>query len=223
MECKPRLLGGVMLPFVLAGALASCAPDVERTGSIRDVTDRGHSNDPALRAGLERMAERQRNQEMAALAPRTEPQASAPEQPPEPVQVARALEPVPERAPTTTVPEAPAPEVRAGPDTPMDCLPAGLRRIVDETARRFGPVEVVSTTHLHTGNHNAGRAKIHADCKAVDIRTQASPAEVVAFVRTLPGLGGVGSYKNGVIHLDDASAHPPNAYAKRSREGADDE
>jgi hypothetical protein len=127
---------------------------------------------------------------------------------PAPLQEARIPDPVPAPAPVEAPAAAavtPPPDIRvASPDdTPMGCLPAGLKGILDATARRFGYVEVVSTTHLHTDN------------MAADIKTPADPAEVIAFVRTLPGLGGIGTYRNGVIHLDDASAHPQDAYAKR--------
>ena len=199
--------------LLAGGALASCVPDVERTGSLAPISDRGKVDDPALRAGLERLASREREREAAGRE-----RAGAPAPVP-PVQVAKAPDPLPDVQPPAVQAAAPQPQIQADADTPLDCLPAGLRRILDETALRFGSVEVVSTTHLHTGNHNAGRAKIHADCKAADIRTPAPPAEVVAFVRTLPGLGGIGSYRNGVIHLDDASAHPPDSYANRPTSG----
>ncbi len=71
-------------------------------------------------------------------------------------------------------------------------------------SKRFGPVTIVSTTHLHTANHSPGsiREKLHLDCKAVDIRTPRDPKEVMAYLRSRPEVGGVNTYMNKVIHFD---------------------
>jgi hypothetical protein len=95
----------------------------------------------------------------------------------------------------------------------MACLPQRMRDVIKAIGEQIGPVHVVSTTVLHTGNHNRAREKLHRDCLAVDFKIDdADAAKVIAFLRQQPGSGGIGHYKNGVIHLDDASAHPPGAY-----------
>ena len=96
---------------------------------------------------------------------------------------------------------------------PLDCLPPRMREILKAVSTEYGRVSVVSTTTVNTGNHNKAREKLHHDCLAVDFRVDnADPKAVLAFLRLQPGMGGLGHYKNGVIHMDDASAHPPGAY-----------
>ena len=83
------------------------------------------------------------------------------------------------------------------------CLPASLRSALNEVARRYGPVTVVSTKHLNTRNHAAGSArhKLHEACKAVDFRVDVRRVpEVKAFLRTRNDVAGVEHYRDGVIH-----------------------
>jgi uncharacterized protein YcbK (DUF882 family) len=87
---------------------------------------------------------------------------------------------------------------------PLDCLPDALRTVLRDLEARFGKVTIVATTQLQTANHSAGgaRANMHADCKAVDIKTAREPKEVLAFLRSRPEVGGTASYRNNVIHFD---------------------
>jgi hypothetical protein len=105
--------------------------------------------------------------------------------------------------PGPSAPPAPA-QLASQSGAPLECLPAPLRAVLDDLQSSFGPVTVVSTTHLHTDNHEAGsvRAKMHPACRAVDIRTARDPKEVVAFLRSRPEIGGVNSYRNRIIHFD---------------------
>jgi len=223
------------LAALAALALGSCAPgqaptargperDIDVTGALGRSLREGERADPALRDGMERLAGRMRDDGIApspgrAPAPSSAEPAGGPEPVREAARVGPSEIPVPQVPPPPAVAAEPAPVVVAGGGSPMECLPPDLRENLDAVARRFGRVDVVSTTELHTENHGRGRAKIHADCKAVDFRTPASPAEVIAFLRTRPGVGGVQSFRNGVVHLDDASAHPAQAY-RRSGDGA---
>jgi hypothetical protein len=79
-----------------------------------------------------------------------------------------------------------------------------LRAVLTDLEAKFGQVNVVSTKHLHTGNHSAGsiREKLHHDCRAVDIKVDRNPAEMVAFLRTRPEVAGINHYRNRVIHFD---------------------
>lgn len=95
--------------------------------------------------------------------------------------------------------------VSASADAPTACLPGALRTALADVANRFGPVTVVSTQHLNTRNHASGSArhKLHEACKAVDFRVDPqSAAEVKAYLRARPGIGGVESYRDGVVHID---------------------
>jgi hypothetical protein len=87
---------------------------------------------------------------------------------------------------------------------PTACLPDSLRAVLTDLEARFGDVTVVSTTHLHTDNHSPGsvRERMHLACKAIDFRTTTERSEVIAYLRSRPEVGGVNSYRNGVIHFD---------------------
>ena len=90
-------------------------------------------------------------------------------------------------------------------NAPTGCLADALRTVLSDVATRFGPVTIVSTTHLHTNNHGSGstREKLHAACKAVDLKVQSRGGEVVAYLRSRPEVGGINTYRNnGVIHID---------------------
>jgi hypothetical protein len=90
---------------------------------------------------------------------------------------------------------------------PMDCLPEGLRTVLQDVQARFGTVILVSTRELHTDNHSPGAArhKMHSACKAVDFKVEGDLNAVTAYLRTRPEVSGVNSYKNNrVIHIDAA-------------------
>ena len=52
--------------------------------------------------------------------------------------------------------------------TPMECVPASLKTVLNEVSAQFGPLTIASTTLLQTDNHLSGsdREKLHAACKA---------------------------------------------------------
>ena len=90
---------------------------------------------------------------------------------------------------------------------PLDCLPAGLRTVLQDVQARFGTVTLVSTRELHTGNHRPGSArhKMHADCRAVDFKVEGDLTATTAYLRSQPEVSGVTSYRNTrVIHIDAA-------------------
>lgn len=95
--------------------------------------------------------------------------------------------------------------VTAPADAPVACLPGALRAVLADVSGRFGPLTVVSTQHLNTRNHAAGSArhKLHQACKAVDFRMQKPSSQgIVTYLRSRPEVGGVESYRDGVIHID---------------------
>ena len=91
--------------------------------------------------------------------------------------------------------------------TPVDCLPEGLRTVLQDVQARFGTVTLVSTRELHTDNHSRGSArhKMHGDCRAVDFKVEGDLTAVTAYLRSRPEVSGVTSYRNNrVIHIDAA-------------------
>jgi hypothetical protein len=90
---------------------------------------------------------------------------------------------------------------------PVDCLPEGLRVVLQDVQARFGQVTLVSTRELHTDNHSPGSARhrLHSECKAVDFKTEGDLNAVAAYLRSRPEVAGVNSYRNNrVIHIDAA-------------------
>jgi uncharacterized protein YcbK (DUF882 family) len=88
---------------------------------------------------------------------------------------------------------------------PIACLPSELIDVLRDVEARFGPVTLVSTTHLHTDNHSRGstRHKLHTGCKAVDFKVKADVKAVTAYLRSRPEVAGINSFRNnGVIHID---------------------
>lgn len=113
----------------------------------------------------------------------------------------------PARPPASPEPQAAATNgaVKTSAAAPLECLPQGLRAVLNDVAARFGPVTVVSTHQLTTVNHSAGsiREKLHHDCKAVDIRPERGRIEEIkTYLRGRREIVGLESYRNGIIHMD---------------------
>lgn len=129
----------------------------------------------------------------------------------------------PASAATASVPAAPAPAdalrgkpptaslghwVVESPQAPMQCLPERIRTVLADLAQAVGEVQILATTDFQTDNHSPGsaRAKMHAECRAVDLKVRGSVAEATAYLRARAEVAAVQSYRNGVIHLDFPSA-----------------
>ena len=98
-----------------------------------------------------------------------------------------------------------------------ECLPSELRAVLADVAAQFGEVTVVSTHQLNTVNHSAGsiREQLHHDCKAVDIRpARGRIEEIKAYLRTRREIGGLESYRNGIIHMDVSGAAAASARSR---------
>lgn len=95
--------------------------------------------------------------------------------------------------------------VTPDPGVPLSCLPAPVRRALNDVALRFGPV-LVRSTHRGNGSFvrtDAWRGSYHRDCRAADFRVSGNPAAVLAFLRARHELGGVKRYRNGLFHIDN--------------------
>lgn len=95
--------------------------------------------------------------------------------------------------------------VMPDPGVPLACLPAPVRRALNDVALRFGPV-IVRSTHRGNGRFvrtDAWRGSYHRDCRAADFRVSGSPAAILAFLRARHDLGGVKRYRNGLFHIDN--------------------
>ena len=95
--------------------------------------------------------------------------------------------------------------VMPDPGVPLTCLPAPVRRALNEVALRFGPI-IVRSTHRGNGmfvRTDAWRGSYHRDCRAADFRVSGNPSAILAFLRARHDLGGVKRYRNGLFHIDN--------------------
>ena len=107
--------------------------------------------------------------------------------------------------------------MKAAAAAPTECLPNGLRAVLTDVAARFGDIAIVSTHQLNTANHSPGsiREKLHHACNAVDIRpARESVDEVKKYLRSRPEIGGVESYRNGIVHMDLKGSEAASAGAQ---------
>ena len=119
-------------------------------------------------------------------------------------------------APANTRQAAPASLARTSPDssvktngpgffaayayTQVECFPQELKTALNTIAAHYNkPVEVAS------GNRpNGRRGSMHRHCMAADIRIEGvEPMAIATYAKTVPGINGVGSYRNtDLIHVD---------------------
>lgn len=79
-----------------------------------------------------------------------------------------------------------------------NCFPTELRRILAHIAKETGRRPVITSGHRpHSGGSQ------HSHCYAADIRVPGvSEKRVLAAAATAPGIGGIGRYCNGLVHVD---------------------
>ena len=84
--------------------------------------------------------------------------------------------------------------------TQVNCFPESLKTALDEIAVHYKkPVEVASGYRP-----NAHKGSMHRHCMAADIRIEGvEPMALATYAKTVPGINGVGSYRNtDLIHVD---------------------
>lgn len=79
------------------------------------------------------------------------------------------------------------------------CLPPRLLKVLGHIRERTGVRPVLTSGHRKHGR----RGSMHRHCLAADIRVPGvRDSTVVAIARTAPGIGGIGRYCNGIVHVD---------------------
>ncbi|MDX3926611.1 MAG: DUF882 domain-containing protein [Shinella sp.] len=82
----------------------------------------------------------------------------------------------------------------------INCFPGKLRTILTHIAWRTGRRPIVTSGHRP---HKGRRGSYHRKCMAADIRIPGvSTKKIVAAARSAPGIGGIGTYCNGIVHVD---------------------
>ena len=80
----------------------------------------------------------------------------------------------------------------------LGCLKPEAVSMVKELIDKIGPIQITSTC----GGRHARRSQ-HYHGKAIDFRPLATSArKAVAVAKALESTGGVGSYPNGIVHVD---------------------
>ncbi|MEZ2130915.1 MULTISPECIES: YcbK family protein [unclassified Sinorhizobium] len=84
--------------------------------------------------------------------------------------------------------------VRAG------CFPAKLKLILAHIAATTGRRPLVTSGYRP---HSGRSGSYHRKCMAADIRIPGvSAGRIIAAAESAPGIGGLGSYCNGIVHVD---------------------
>lgn len=79
------------------------------------------------------------------------------------------------------------------------CMPVRLLRILGHIREKTGVRPILTSAHRSRGR----KGSMHRHCLAADIRVPGvSDTRVVQIARTAPGVGGVGRYCNGIVHVD---------------------
>lgn len=92
-------------------------------------------------------------------------------------------------------------------DIVTNCFGGELVTLLRQIERRFGK-KVVVTSGFRSPSHNkrvnGAKASMHMACKAADLHIPGTDSkQIAAFVRALPGRGGVGTYcHTAAIHVD---------------------
>jgi uncharacterized protein YcbK (DUF882 family) len=82
----------------------------------------------------------------------------------------------------------------------IGCFPPKLRAVLAHIAAKTGRRPMVTSGHRpHSGRAHSQ----HRHCNAADIRVPGlSERTIIAAAQTAPGIGGIGRYCNGIVHVD---------------------
>ncbi|EJB04501.1 uncharacterized protein YcbK (DUF882 family) [Rhizobium leguminosarum] len=80
------------------------------------------------------------------------------------------------------------------------CFPASLQAVLSHIAAKTGRRPMI-TSGLRS--HPRRHGSLHGKCLAADIRMPGlSERSIIAAARSAPGIGGIGTYCNGIVHVD---------------------
>ncbi|MCF3639197.1 DUF882 domain-containing protein [Rhizobium sp. TRM95111] len=79
------------------------------------------------------------------------------------------------------------------------CFPGRLRAVLAHITRQVGRRPLVTSGYRSSGRSGS----LHRKCLAADIRVPGvSVKRIVAAARSAPAIGGIGTYCNGIVHVD---------------------
>ncbi|HUH50161.1 MAG TPA: DUF882 domain-containing protein [Mycoplana sp.] len=80
-----------------------------------------------------------------------------------------------------------------------NCFPGKLHAVLAYIAAKTGRRPLVTSGHRTGGR----RGSYHRKCMAADIRVPGvSVSKIVAAAKAAPGIGGIGTYCSGIVHVD---------------------
>ena len=82
----------------------------------------------------------------------------------------------------------------------VSCFPQALRDILSHIATETHAIPLVTSGYRA---HASRGGSMHRSCMAADIRVPGvSDRQVINAAESAPGIGGIGNYCNGIIHVD---------------------
>ena len=89
-------------------------------------------------------------------------------------------------------------------NAPWKCVPARLKRVLNQISKRFGPVTINSTARSRRHNRLVGgkRRSYHLRCQAVDFRVRGRTKGLKRWLARHPSVGGYKRYRTGFFHID---------------------
>ncbi|WP_062014421.1 D-Ala-D-Ala carboxypeptidase family metallohydrolase [Aureimonas sp. AU4] len=109
-------------------------------------------------------------------------------------------------------------------DIVTNCFQSDLLALISQIEQRFKQKVVITSGYRspsHNRRVNGAKASMHMACKAADLHVPGvNGVTVAAFVRSLPGRGGVGTYcHTAAIHIDVGPTRDWNWACRQRREG----
>ncbi|MCC0021885.1 MAG: DUF882 domain-containing protein [Nitratireductor sp.] len=85
------------------------------------------------------------------------------------------------------------------------CVPLELKLVLNQIARKYGPVQIHSTFRWPIENARKGGKphSYHLSCRAVDFSVKGDSGQVLQYIRSHPSVGGYSRYPQGFYHIDN--------------------
>ncbi len=88
---------------------------------------------------------------------------------------------------------------------PSNCVPSGLKAVLAQVSKKFGPITVNSTFRSTGKNRKIGGKEhsMHLSCRAVDFRVHGKSAGLMQWLAGNHSVGGYNRYPAGFYHIDN--------------------
>lgn len=88
---------------------------------------------------------------------------------------------------------------------PSNCVPSGLKAVLGQISKKYGPITVNSTFRSTGKNRNIGGKEhsMHLSCRAVDFRVHGNSAGLMQWLASNHSVGGYNRYPAGFYHIDN--------------------